>query len=90
MEEPKNIAVKKQILNESNQKKRLVNIEGESFTDDLNRDKCPKESPNKALEEVPRLEDKERFRPFQHLAEGKNDDIPVSYTHLTLPTTERV
>ena len=62
-------------MNEREVRRRLVNIEGESFTDDLNRDKCPKESPNKALEEVPKLENKERFRPSRYLVENKNDDI---------------
>ena len=75
MKEPKNFAVVRRILNESEARRRLVNIEGESFTDDLNRDKCPSETTYKAVEDVPRLDDKERFRPSRCLAESKNDDI---------------
>ncbi|RLJ02647.1 MAG: hypothetical protein DRP08_04415 [Candidatus Aenigmatarchaeota archaeon] len=75
MKEQKNLAAGRRNMNEEEVRRRLVNIEGETFTDDLNRDKCPKESPNKALEEVPRLEDRERFRPSRYLAENKNDDI---------------
>ena len=75
MKEPKNFAVVRRNMNESEARRRLVNIEGESFTDDLNRDKCPSETTYKAVEDVPRLDDKERFRPSRCLAESKNDDI---------------
>ena len=75
MEGQKNLDAGGQILNEKKARGRLVNIEGETFTDNLNRDKCPSETTYKAVEDVPRLDDKERFRPSRCLAENKNDDI---------------
>jgi len=75
MSEEKNLAAGRANMDESRPLKNLANIEAESFTDDLRRDRCPSETTYKAVEDVPRLDNKERFRPYRYLGNNENDNI---------------